>query len=78
MAVNIPGDLDADRVAELDELVRRSKEAAEAFRRLDQEQVDAIVWEMTVAGLEVAPDLAQLAIEETGFGVLEDKIVKNS
>ncbi|MCU0268146.1 MAG: bifunctional acetaldehyde-CoA/alcohol dehydrogenase [Acidimicrobiales bacterium] len=77
MAVNIPGDLDADRVAELDELVRRSKEAAEAFRRLDQEQVDAIVWEMTVAGLEVAPDLAQLAIEETGFGVLEDKIVKN-
>ena len=32
---------------------------------------------MVVAGLEAAVDLAELALEETGFGVLEDKVVKN-
>ena len=32
---------------------------------------------MVVAGLEQAFELAQLAMEETGFGVLEDKVVKN-
>ena len=51
--------------------------AAESFRRLDQEAVDAIVWAMVVAGLESAFELAELAMEETGFGVLEDKVVKN-
>jgi len=49
--------------------------AATALRRLDQEQVDAIVWAMVVAGLEHAVDLAELAMQETGFGVLEDKVV---
>ena len=32
---------------------------------------------MVVAGLEHAVELAQLAVEETGFGVFEDKVVKN-
>ena len=45
--------------------------------RLDQEAVDRIVWAMVVAGLEHAVELAELAMEETGFGVLEDKVVKN-
>ena len=51
--------------------------AATALRALDQEAVDRIVWAMVVAGLEHAIDLAELAMEETGFGVLEDKVVKN-
>src|SRR6476469_8098211 len=66
-----------ERAAELDLVVDRAQEAARAMRQLDQEQVDAIVWAMTVAGLESATDLAELALEETGFGVLEDKVVKN-
>jgi acetaldehyde dehydrogenase/alcohol dehydrogenase len=61
----------------LDEVVSRAREAAAQCRRLDQEQVDRIVWAMVVAGLEHAIDLAELAMEETGFGVLEDKVVKN-
>ncbi len=64
----------ADR---LDGFVIRAQTAAESFRRLDQEAVDAIVWAMVVAGLESAIELAELAMEETGFGVLEDKVVKN-
>jgi acetaldehyde dehydrogenase/alcohol dehydrogenase len=61
----------------LDETVQRARDAARALRTLDQDTVDRIVWAMVVAGLENAIDLAQLAMEETGFGVLEDKVVKN-
>ncbi len=66
-----------ERAGELDELVGRARQAATELRRLDQDAVDAIVWAMVVAGLEAATELAELAIEETGFGVLEDKVVKN-
>ncbi len=66
-----------ERRAEIDEIVTRARRAAEAFRRLDQEAVDRIVWAMVVAGLESAVELARVAVEETGFGVFEDKVVKN-
>ncbi|MGZ4237011.1 MAG: bifunctional acetaldehyde-CoA/alcohol dehydrogenase [Solirubrobacteraceae bacterium] len=63
--------------ARLDGFVKRAHEASTALRELDQEQVDQIVWAMTVAGLEHAVELAELAMEETQFGVLEDKVLKN-
>jgi acetaldehyde dehydrogenase/alcohol dehydrogenase len=63
--------------ARLDGYVERARDAAAAFRALDQEAVDRIVWAMTVAGLENAVDLAGLAMEETQFGVFEDKVLKN-
>ena len=56
---------------------RHAQQAAIEFRSFDQEAVDAVVWAMVVAGLEAATELAELAVEETGFGVLEDKVVKN-
>ena len=68
---------DEEWSARLDEYVARAKRAADSFRKLDQEHVDRIVWAMTVAGLEHAVDLAELAMEETHFGVLEDKVLKN-
>ncbi|HET8980928.1 MAG TPA: bifunctional acetaldehyde-CoA/alcohol dehydrogenase [Solirubrobacteraceae bacterium] len=63
--------------ARLDGYVQRARTAAEQLRGLDQEAVDRIVWAMTVAGLENAVELAELAMEETQFGVLEDKVLKN-
>jgi acetaldehyde dehydrogenase/alcohol dehydrogenase len=66
-----------ERVVELDLAVERAKQAVVAFRRLDQAAVDRIVWAMVVAGLGKAVDLAQVAIDETHFGVFEDKVVKN-
>jgi acetaldehyde dehydrogenase / alcohol dehydrogenase len=63
--------------ARLDGFVERAQTAATELRKLDQEAVDRIVWAMTVAGLEHAIDLAELAMEETHFGVLEDKVLKN-
>jgi acetaldehyde dehydrogenase/alcohol dehydrogenase len=69
--------VDAALANRLDGYVERAAAAARAFRRLDQEAVDRIVWAMVVAGLEHAIDLAELAMEETGFGVFEDKVLKN-
>jgi len=63
--------------ARLDAYVRRAREAADAMREFDQEAVDRIVWAMTVAGLEHAVDLAELAMADLQFGVLEDKVLKN-
>ncbi|HLN77696.1 MAG TPA: bifunctional acetaldehyde-CoA/alcohol dehydrogenase [Nocardioidaceae bacterium] len=65
------------RNREIDFVVEEAARAAEAFRHLDQEQVDAIVEAMVRAGVRAAPELAKLAIDETGFGVFEDKVVKN-
>ena len=57
--------LDVER---LDRIVATSRAAADAFRRIgDQEAVDRIVWAMVVAGLQHAVELAQLAMEETGL-----------
>src|SRR3954464_10083883 len=78
MTLELAGPALADEVTtRLDADVDRARAAAAAFRALDQEAVDRIVSSMVVAGLEHAIDLAELALEETGFGVLEDKVVKN-
>lgn len=45
--------------------------------KLNQEQVDKIVKAMSIAGLEHHMELAKLAVEETGRGIYEDKIIKN-
>ena len=72
-----PLTIDEERLARIDEQVARAKRAADQFRALDQQQVDAIVTAMVRAGLDAAVELAQLAVAETGFGVFEDKVVKN-
>src|SRR5450756_1314779 len=69
--------LDEAKIAELNAVVDRAQAAAAAFRKLDQKAVDDIVLAMVVAGLDVAIDLAGVAMEETGFGVFEDKVIKN-
>jgi acetaldehyde dehydrogenase/alcohol dehydrogenase len=69
--------VDHELAARLDGYVDRASAAARAFRKLDQEAIDRIVWAMVVAGLEHAIDLAELAMQETGFGVFEDKVLKN-
>ena len=58
-------------------LVRRAKEAAPALAELSQEQIDAIVDAMAAAVTPQAEALARLAYEETGYGVVADKVQKN-
>jgi acetaldehyde dehydrogenase/alcohol dehydrogenase len=71
------GFVDDEVGARLDAIAERASAAARAFRALDQAAVDRIVHAMVVAGVEHAVELAQLAMEETGFGVFEDKVIKN-
>jgi acetaldehyde dehydrogenase/alcohol dehydrogenase len=63
--------------AEVEQQIATAKAASEEFRKLDQVQVDKIVTAMVHAGLTHAGELAALAVAETGFGVFEDKVVKN-
>ena len=62
---------------EVDLLVSNGQEALRKFMEMDQASVDKIVYEMTKAGLEAHLDLAKLAFNETGRGVVEDKVIKN-
>jgi acetaldehyde dehydrogenase/alcohol dehydrogenase len=70
-------ELSDDQRRDIDAVVKTAATAARTFRKLDQEQVDKIVEAMVRAGVRAAPELAKVAIEETGFGVFEDKVVKN-
>lgn len=61
----------------IDQLVEKGLKALEEFRGFDQEQIDEIVKQMALAGLDQHMPLAKLAVEETKRGVYEDKIIKN-
>jgi acetaldehyde dehydrogenase/alcohol dehydrogenase len=71
----------AEREVDVDEmiatLVSNAKEALDAYMEMDQEQVDKIVHAMALAGLENHMETALMAVEETGRGVFEDKVIKN-
>ena len=65
-------------VAEMiDDLVAKAQVALTEYMKLNQEQVDNIVHAMALAGLDNHMRLAKMACEETGRGVVEDKIIKN-
>lgn len=70
-------DRDLASIQEVRNLVAAAKKAQVQLALLDQQQIDAIVLAITQAAEENAEPLAKLAVEETGFGVLKDKIAKN-
>lgn len=61
----------------IDGYVAKAQKALNEFMALNQEQIDAIVKAMTLAGLDKHMELAKMAVEETDRGVYEDKITKN-
>ena len=61
----------------IDQLVQKAHVALEKMETLNQEQVDKIVYEMSLAAIDQHMPLAKLAVEETGRGVYEDKAIKN-
>ena len=70
-------DRDLASMHEARTLARRAREAAPALAELSQAQIDGIVDAMAAAVTPQAEALARLAHEETGFGVVADKIQKN-
>jgi acetaldehyde dehydrogenase/alcohol dehydrogenase len=64
-------------IQELDALVALVKAAQRRFADYSQERVDVIFRQAALAAADARIPLARLAVQETGMGVLEDKVVKN-
>lgn len=62
---------------QLDEMIERVRAAQAVFARYDQKQVDAIFHHAAAAATAKRIALAKMAVEETGMGILEDKVIKN-
>ena len=66
-----------DNVEALEAKLAQMREAQALFATYTQEQVDKIFYEAAMAANKARIPLAKMAIEETGRGVLEDKVIKN-
>ncbi|UXY14083.1 bifunctional acetaldehyde-CoA/alcohol dehydrogenase [Chitiniphilus purpureus] len=64
-------------IQELDALVARVKKAQQLFATYTQEQVDEIFRSAALAAADARIPLAKMAAQETGMGVVEDKVIKN-
>ena len=59
------------------EKIKEVREAQRIFSTYTQEQVDKIFFAASVAANQARIPLAKMAVEETGMGVVEDKVIKN-
>lgn len=67
-----------DSVPALEDLLARVRAAQQKYSTYTQEQVDAIFRAAALAANHERLPLAKMAVEETGMGVVEDKVIKNS
>ena len=70
-------DKDLLSVQEVRDLVEKAKAAQQELAQKSQAEVDAIVASIAKAGVRNAERLAQMANEDTGFGKVADKVIKN-
>src|SRR5438094_5295566 len=70
-------DRDLASIAEARALARRAKSAWGELAEFGQERIDLIIDAMAAAATAQAEAFARLAVDETGYGVVEDKIQKN-
>ena len=66
-----------DSVEKLEALLAKVRAAEAKFATYTQEQVDKIFFEAAMAANQARIPLAKMAVEETGMGVVEDKVIKN-
>ncbi len=67
-----------DSVEKLEEKISKVREAQKKFSTFTQEQVDKIFLACAIAANKQRIPLAKLAVQETGMGVVEDKVIKNN
>lgn len=67
-----------DSMESLQNLITNVKKAQKEFAKFSQEQVDKIFLAAAIAANKARIPLAKMAVEETGMGVVEDKIIKNN
>jgi acetaldehyde dehydrogenase (acetylating) len=71
-------DRDLRSIHEVRGLTRAARAAQRELETFPQEKIDAIVAAMAAAGLRESERLAEMAVEETGYGRVADKIAKNN
>ena len=67
-----------DSVEKLEEAIARTRKAQKVFATYTQEQVDKIFLAAASAANKARIPLARMAVEETGMGIVEDKVIKNN
>ena len=67
-----------DNVEALENEIARVREAQAKYATYTQEQVDAIFKAAAIAANMARIPLAKMAVEETGMGVVEEKVIKNN
>ncbi|MGN1341382.1 MAG: aldehyde dehydrogenase family protein, partial [Oscillospiraceae bacterium] len=67
-----------DSVETFETALKKVKEAQKIFSTYTQEQVDAIFLAAASAANKQRIPLAKMAVEETGYGIVEDKVIKNN
>lgn len=70
-------DRDLQSIQQVRDLICKGKAAQKRLAEYNQEKIDAIIEAMAEVGQKNAEKLAKMAVEETGFGKYEDKIIKN-
>ena len=66
-----------DGVPALEQALKRVRAAQEIYSAYTQEQVDKIFLAAATAANQARIPLAKMAVEETGMGIVEDKVIKN-
>ena len=66
-----------DSIEKLEAALKKTRAAQEKFSKFSQKQVDEIFKAAAIAANKARIPLAKMAVEETGMGVVEDKIIKN-
>lgn len=70
-------DRDLQSIQEVRDLLGEAKKAQSIYSTFTQEQIDAVVRELSIEASKHEVELAKLANQETGFGKWEDKVLKN-
>lgn len=70
-------DRDLASLQEMRDLVRKAKAAQKEYKQCSQEKIDQVVKALAIRMESQAEHLAKLAVEETGYGNVPDKTVKN-
>jgi succinate-semialdehyde dehydrogenase len=69
--------MEIDSKAYIDEYIRRARAAQREYEKFSQEQIDRVVMTIGKVVHDNAEYLAEIAVDETGMGVVADKIAKN-
>ena len=71
-------DKDLASIQEVRDLIAEAKTAQQQLAKMDQQQIDAICKAIADAAYQSREELAKMASQETGFGLWQDKVIKNT